>query len=50
MEGLCDDDDDQMFCMLDVLEKMQECNWAVRPVFTEFDKACDSVTRRVLYS
>jgi len=55
MEGLCVDDDDgggcdHMFCMRHVLEKTQEYNWAVRPVFTEFEKACDSLRRGVLYS
>jgi hypothetical protein len=54
MEGLCDDDvhhhHHHMFCMRHVLEKTQECSWAARPVFTEFEKACVSVRRGVLYS
>ena len=50
MEGLCGDDHYHMFCMRHVLEKTQECNWAVRPVFTEFEKGCESVRRGVLLS
>ena len=39
-----------IFCMRRVLEKTQEYNWAVRPVFTDFEKVCNSVRRGVLYN
>jgi hypothetical protein len=39
-----------IFCICQMLEKNWECNEAVPQLFTEFKKAYDSVTGKVLYN
>jgi len=41
---------DNIFCILQILEKKWEYIRAVRQLFIDFNKACDSVRWQVLYN
>jgi len=41
---------DHIFCIRQILEKKWEYNEAVRQVFIDFKKTCDSVRREALYN
>jgi hypothetical protein len=41
---------DQMLCICQILEKKREYSRTVHQLFIDFEKACDSVRREVLYS